>query len=114
MTRLMVLLVAALTLQGCDMETKAGDSCKAEGVGSRTCGDGDVLHCVPSSAGGSWELLENCPRGSDCDLDSFACESTSGGGGGTCCKRCGTTSKPCGDSCIPKANTCHQGPGCAC
>jgi len=30
-----------------------------------------------------------------------------------CCKTC-TNSKPCGDTCIPKANTCTKAPGCAC
>lgn len=33
--------------------------------------------------------------------------------GGGCCKTC-TNSKPCGDSCIPYANNCNVGPGCAC
>lgn len=31
-----------------------------------------------------------------------------------CCKHCGATSKPCGDTCISKDKTCHVGPGCAC
>lgn len=30
-----------------------------------------------------------------------------------CCKIC-TTGKACGDSCISRSFTCHQGPGCAC
>lgn len=32
---------------------------------------------------------------------------------GQCCKTC-SGSKPCGDSCIPNNQTCHQGAGCAC
>lgn len=36
-----------------------------------------------------------------------------GPAGGACCKTC-TNSKPCGDACIPKANTCSKPPGCAC
>lgn len=31
-----------------------------------------------------------------------------------CCKHCGPTSKPCGDSCISNNKTCHVGQGCAC
>ncbi|MFN8498674.1 MAG: hypothetical protein U0641_12550 [Anaerolineae bacterium] len=32
-----------------------------------------------------------------------------------CCRYCTPgVSKPCGDSCIPWSNTCHQPPGCAC
>jgi len=31
-----------------------------------------------------------------------------------CCKHCGVTSKPCGDSCIANAYECDAGPGCAC
>lgn len=30
-----------------------------------------------------------------------------------CCKTC-RTGKACGDSCISRSKTCHQGPGCAC
>jgi len=36
------------------------------------------------------------------------------GGGGACCKHCGTTSKPCGDTCISLKFTCNTPPGCAC
>ncbi|MCX6786854.1 MAG: SH3 domain-containing protein [Candidatus Kaiserbacteria bacterium] len=32
----------------------------------------------------------------------------------TCCKHCGSTSKPCGDTCISLSKTCHVGVGCAC
>ncbi|MCA9710746.1 MAG: hypothetical protein KDK70_33200 [Myxococcales bacterium] len=32
----------------------------------------------------------------------------------TCCRHCGPTSKPCGDSCISRSKTCHKGRGCAC
>ena len=32
---------------------------------------------------------------------------------GTCCKEC-VDSKPCGDSCIARNQTCRQGAGCAC
>ncbi len=39
--------------------------------------------------------------------------STGGGSGGGCCRYC-TNSQPCGDSCIPKTDTCHKAPGCAC
>jgi competence protein ComEC len=38
---------------------------------------------------------------------------TTGSSGGACCKTC-KTSKPCGDTCIPMANTCSKPPGCAC
>jgi hypothetical protein len=31
-----------------------------------------------------------------------------------CCKRCGSGSQPCGDSCISRGKTCHKGSGCAC
>ena len=31
-----------------------------------------------------------------------------------CCKICGETSKPCGDTCIPLDRECHKEPGCAC
>lgn len=31
-----------------------------------------------------------------------------------CCKHCGTTSQPCGDSCISLEYTCSEPPGCAC
>jgi cell division septation protein DedD len=31
----------------------------------------------------------------------------------SCCKVC-SASKACGNSCIPRGNTCHVGPGCAC
>ncbi|QQR47729.1 hypothetical protein JKA73_17485 [Myxococcus xanthus] len=115
MTRLLVVLMAALTLQGCESAMEAGDSCEENGVGTRTCGAGDVLVCAGSSGSPKWELLEDCATGTTCDPDSFACVATSGGGGGgTCCRRCGPNSKPCGDSCIPRANTCRTGPGCAC
>jgi hypothetical protein len=40
-------------------------------------------------------------------------EDCEGTGGGSCCKVC-TDSKPCGDSCIPRNQTCHEGAGCAC
>jgi hypothetical protein len=34
---------------------------------------------------------------------------------GDCCKCCDPdTSIPCGDSCISKSDSCHQGSGCAC
>ena len=39
---------------------------------------------------------------------------TTSGGSGACCKHCGPTSKPCGDSCINNSYTCHTPPGCAC
>ena len=32
----------------------------------------------------------------------------------TCCKHCGPSSKPCGNSCISLSKTCHKGRGCAC
>lgn len=32
---------------------------------------------------------------------------------GDCCKVC-TSSKACGDSCIPKSSTCNKSSGCAC
>ncbi|MEM7152313.1 MAG: hypothetical protein AAF799_05690 [Myxococcota bacterium] len=32
----------------------------------------------------------------------------------TCCKHCGPTSKPCGNSCISLSKNCHKGRGCAC
>lgn len=32
---------------------------------------------------------------------------------GSCCKTC-TGSKPCGDSCIARNQTCNKGGGCAC
>lgn len=35
-------------------------------------------------------------------------------GGGACCKHCGSTSQPCGNSCISNSKTCHTAPGCAC
>lgn len=31
----------------------------------------------------------------------------------SCCKVC-EDSKPCGDSCISRSQTCNVGPGCAC
>ena len=34
-------------------------------------------------------------------------------GSGSCCKVC-KDSKPCGDSCIARNQTCNVGPGCAC
>lgn len=34
--------------------------------------------------------------------------------GEPCCKRCGTTSQACGDSCIANDLTCHKDYGCAC
>lgn len=36
------------------------------------------------------------------------------GGGSSCCKHCGPSSQPCGNSCISLRYTCHVGPGCAC
>jgi hypothetical protein len=33
---------------------------------------------------------------------------------GGCCKHCGGTSQPCGDSCISLKYTCHKPAGCAC
>ena len=35
-------------------------------------------------------------------------------GGGACCKHCGSTSQPCGNSCISNKYTCSKPPGCAC
>lgn len=35
------------------------------------------------------------------------------GSGPSCCRVC-TTGKACGDACIPTANNCNVGPGCAC
>jgi hypothetical protein len=32
----------------------------------------------------------------------------------TCCKHCGPSSKPCGNSCISLSKSCHKGRGCAC
>jgi hypothetical protein len=32
---------------------------------------------------------------------------------GSCCKQC-DKGKACGDSCIAKSSTCHEGEGCAC
>lgn len=40
-----------------------------------------------------------------------ACDSTPTDGG--CCRVC-RTGKACGNSCIERSRTCHQGPGCAC
>lgn len=31
-----------------------------------------------------------------------------------CCRHCGPSSQPCGNSCISLAYNCHQPPGCAC
>lgn len=31
-----------------------------------------------------------------------------------CCKHCGASSKPCGDSCISLSKQCHKSGGCAC
>lgn len=31
-----------------------------------------------------------------------------------CCKHCGSTSRPCGDTCIASDKVCHVGSGCAC
>lgn len=39
---------------------------------------------------------------------------TSNGSGSSCCKVCGTNSKPCGDSCISNNYSCNKSPGCAC
>jgi len=36
------------------------------------------------------------------------------GSGALCCKHCGPSSQPCGDSCISRSKTCHKGRGCAC
>jgi hypothetical protein len=41
------------------------------------------------------------------------CETDGNGPLSTCCKTC-KDSKPCGDSCIPRNQTCNVGPGCAC
>lgn len=42
------------------------------------------------------------------------CDTEDGGGpGSTCCRVC-KDSKPCGDSCIARNQTCNVGPGCAC
>lgn len=45
-------------------------------------------------------------------------DSTPSGGGCpqvACCKHCNSaTSKPCGDTCITNADTCHVSCGCAC
>lgn len=43
----------------------------------------------------------------------IGCAPTTGGSGGSCCRYC-STGKPCGDSCIRRSYTCHEGPGCAC
>ncbi|AGC45591.1 hypothetical protein MYSTI_04293 [Myxococcus stipitatus DSM 14675] len=114
MTRVLVVLMAALTLQGGESATEVGDSCEERGVGTLMCGVGAVLVCTGASGSPAWELLEDCATGSTCDSDSFSCVETSGGGGGSCCRHCGPRSKPCGDACIPRDNTCHKGPGCAC
>lgn len=37
----------------------------------------------------------------------------SGSSGGSCCQVC-VVGKPCGDSCISRADTCHVPAGCAC
>jgi len=48
-------------------------------------------------------------------LGIAGCEDCNGPGPGPspCCKVC-TDSKPCGDSCISRSQTCNVGPGCAC
>ncbi|AGC46932.1 hypothetical protein MYSTI_05655 [Myxococcus stipitatus DSM 14675] len=115
MTRWLVVLLTALTLQGCESATEVGDSCEERGVGALTCGIGEVLVCAGSSEGPAWALLEDCATGSTCDPDSISCVATpGGGGGGSCCRQCGPRSKPCGDACIPRDTSCHQSPGCAC
>jgi hypothetical protein len=42
------------------------------------------------------------------------CLSADADGFDPCCKHCGQTSKPCGDSCIANDKECHKDPGCAC
>lgn len=41
------------------------------------------------------------------------CEDCTIPGPSSCCKVC-KDSKPCGDSCIARSQTCHQSGGCAC
>ena len=52
----------------------------------------------------------------DCQFED-ACgfgDETGGSTSGGCCKYCGSTSQPCGDTCISNSSTCHTSGGCAC
>lgn len=81
-----------------------------------------VVTCAQATDGGmEWHTQALCQPESYCNPSSPACvsygtSSSSGGGssGGVCCKHCGSSSKPCGDSCISTSSTCHSPPGCAC
>lgn len=118
MSRLCGVLVFAVLLQGC-FTPEAGDSCAEERLGAVACSysGGEILRCDAAAESQSWVLQEDCGERSYCDHDTTTCIAATSGvpsSGGACCKRCGSGSKACGDSCIPSGNTCRKGPGCAC
>ncbi|MET0404883.1 MAG: hypothetical protein ABW123_20880 [Cystobacter sp.] len=47
-------------------------------------------------------------------VSATSTSSSNAGSGKTCCKHCGSGSKPCGDSCIKSSYTCSKPSGCAC
>ena len=64
----------------------------------------DALDCDEKWADGPRVRL-------DPDIDYGS--TSSGDGGGGCCRTC-TTGQPCGDSCIERGDTCNVSGGCAC
>jgi hypothetical protein len=63
----------------------------------------------------SWENDGSAPPAptATCTPSPAPSQSTTQPPATTCCKVC-TTGKACGNSCISRAYTCHQPPGCAC
>lgn len=97
----------AKTIKSFDGKVKCGASTPANWVEApandnlwSTARDGDVV--LVTNGDGIFERV----TASDSSTPT-------GPAGGACCKTC-TNSKPCGDACIPKANTCGKPPGCAC
>ncbi len=87
--RFLFFFVAVLLGLGCAGEWECDDGIDDDDDGYTDCDDGD---CSTDAA---------CVEESDTDWSS-------------CCKHCGSSSQPCGDTCISNSSTCHTSGGCAC
>ncbi|HEX5754529.1 MAG TPA: hypothetical protein VFZ09_50565 [Archangium sp.] len=115
---------STVTLRATARDRNPGDTIRLEwtapGGAFSSLADGAISWTAPSS-GASLQL--GCTASDTQGLSSSlsipisvraVSSAGSGSGGRVCCKHCGGSSKPCGDSCINSSYTCSKPAGCAC
>lgn len=115
---------STVTLRATARDRNPGDTIRLEwtapGGAFSSPANGDITWTAPSSGA---TLLLGCTASDTQGLSSsisipisvHAVSNTgSSGSGRVCCKHCGGSSKPCGDSCISSSYKCTKPAGCAC